>query len=473
MAASPSNISADSAESSSESKQKRDAGVKTVLVLLALYFAVRLPWLFLVPMVEAPDEFSHFWVLKFMAEHLRLPEAAEILGGGPSAVYGSYPPMGYLPHVLTSLVGTAISKAVDISVWCRFGSLLAGAVIPVCALLIGQEIFSRRRDFQLALPLMVIFHPQLVLVNSYANCDTTASALSALALVLLFKMLKEGLATKLSLFLGITLGWLALTKYTAYAIFPTAALAMAMAAYLQGQGWIKLVSQGAITGATTILLSLWWFLRNGAMFDGDYLGTKTMYHTWAKTYGRQEVFKMSPWYFLKNHRWWRTILYSYWGYFGYMTREMAHPIYFVYLGYLILSGLGLGRMATVSLPQQIKSIWAVVSAKLSAENQLERPAKLLQPAYWTVLIACLTINFLAMLYASTANLGVAQGRYLFPSELPCLAILLGGLYVLPPGWNKKAMLSLVVFNCLTCIYAFVKLLLLPEYSFNFFKTYTN
>ena len=69
---------------------------KVIFILLAIYFAVRLPWLYLVPMVEAPDEFSHFWVLKFMAEHCRLPEASEIFQGGPSAVYGSYPPMGYL-----------------------------------------------------------------------------------------------------------------------------------------------------------------------------------------------------------------------------------------------------------------------------------------------------------------------------------------------------------------------------------------
>lgn len=441
---------------------------KTIWILLVLYFLVRLPWLFLVPMVEAPDEFSHFWVLKFMAEHLRLPEAAEILSGGPSAVYGSYPPMGYLPHVATSLLGAAINKAVDISIWCRFGSLFAGAVMPLAALYVGQALFDKR-PMQLALPLMVIFHPQLVLVNSYANCDTTASALAAAIFVLLFRMVRDGLSPRLSLVTGLLLGWLALTKYTAYALFPTTAVAMFLAFYIKREKISTLLTNGAVAAAAAGGLSLWWFIRNGAMFEGDYLGTKTMYHTWAKTYGRQEVFHASPWQFLKNHRWWRTIHYSYWGYFGYMTREMAHPIYFAYLGYLILSLGGLVRGLGFFKNKDPQSFTLNERLKAAREDR----ERLIKPAYWTILSAGLLINFLAMLYASTANLGVAQGRYLFPSELPCLAILLGGLHLLPDKWNKKIIGSLVIFNAATCTYAFTKLMLLPEYHFNFIKTYVN
>ena len=116
-----------------------------VLVLLIAYFVVRLPWLFLVPMKEAPDEYAHFWILRFLTEHLRLPEAAEVLAGGPSAVYGSYPPFGYVPHVLVSLIGGKLAPAVDISLCCRFGSLIAGAVLIPCADYFGQLLFSRSR----------------------------------------------------------------------------------------------------------------------------------------------------------------------------------------------------------------------------------------------------------------------------------------------------------------------------------------
>lgn len=68
--------------------------------LLAFAFvAVRLPWIFMVPMQEAPDEYAHYWVIKFLREHWRLPSAVEVHAGGPSAVYGSLPQLGYLPHV--------------------------------------------------------------------------------------------------------------------------------------------------------------------------------------------------------------------------------------------------------------------------------------------------------------------------------------------------------------------------------------
>jgi 4-amino-4-deoxy-L-arabinose transferase-like glycosyltransferase len=436
-----------------------------VLVLLLAYFTIRLPWLFLVPMKEAPDEYAHFWILRYLTEHLRLPEGAEVLAGGPSAVYGSYPPFGYIPHVLASLVGAKIAPAVDISLSSRFGSLLAGAVLIPCADYFGRLLFSHSRLFAIALPIMVIFHPQLVFVNAYANCDTTTAALAAVTLVLLSKTLLNGLQVKYSLVLGVVLGWLALTKYSGYSMFPTAAIAILLAAWLHRTKVTSLFLNCALVAAVSLGLSVWWFVRNAAIFDGDYLGTKTMYHTWAVTFKRELVFHKSAWTFLKDHRWWRTIIYSYWGYFGYMTQEMARPLYIVYQTFMAISIVA-ALVRAVNAVQRQKLLLVIPNIFSS----LNKDAAV--PAVWFTLIISFAINLGAMVYASMANFGLAQGRYLFPNEIPIMAMLLGGLYLLPNAWKNKAAMTLLTFNTSACIYQFYKLSTLPEYCFNFIRTYT-
>jgi 4-amino-4-deoxy-L-arabinose transferase-like glycosyltransferase len=435
-----------------------------VLVLLIAYFVVRLPWLFLVPMKEAPDEYAHFWILRFLTEHLRLPEATEILAGGPSAVYGSYPPFGYVPHVLTSLIGAKLAPAVDISLCSRFGSLIIGATLIPCADYFGQLLFSRSRLFALALPLLIVFHPQLVFVNAYANCDTTTAALAAVTLVLLSKILLQGIQLKYSLILGLVLGWLALTKYSGYSMFPTAALAIILAAWLHRTKITTFLLNCAVVAASALGLSAWWFIRNAAIFDGDYLGTKTMYHTWAVTFKRELVFHKSAWTFLKDHRWWRTIIYSYWGYFGYMTQEMARPLYIVYQSIMAVSIV----TALARLPKAVQAIKALKTVP-NLIASINKDAAI--PAVWFTLIASFAINLGAMVYASMANFGLAQGRYLFPNEIPIMAMLLGGLYLLPNAWRNKAAAIFIAFNTGACIYQFFKLYSLPEYAFNFVRTY--
>ncbi len=135
-------------------------------ILVGLYFLTRLPWIFMVPMVEAPDEFSHFWVLRFLLEHARLPEAQEVLDGGPSAVYGSLPHLGYIPHVAAGWIGSVVAPSVDLSVTSRFGSLFSGLVLLWCAWEFGKRLFVSDKLLGLALPMIVVFHPQMVLENS-------------------------------------------------------------------------------------------------------------------------------------------------------------------------------------------------------------------------------------------------------------------------------------------------------------------
>ncbi len=428
-----------------------------ILVLLIAYFLVRIPWLFLVPVNQAPDEDAHLWMIHFLAEHLRLPEAAEVSAGGAVAVYGSYPPLGYLFHVLSAWLAKFAGVGNDL-IFIRCGSLLTGSLMIPCADYIGRILFKSSRLFAIALPLLLIFHPQLIFVNSYANCDSTTAAIASIILVLLVKMLSHGLSRTISLLTGMALAWLALSKYSGYSMFPTTALTMILASWLHSTRMLTLMLNGLIVTATVSSLSAWWFLRNAAIFDGDYLGTKTMYRTWASTYKRELNFHQSALSFLENHRWWRTIIYSYWGYFGYLTVEMSRPIYLAYQAIMSVS----------IFSALFKCVQAMQTGKFAAfitsSKDTDQRTRLIIPAIWTMLAVSFLINLSAMVYASMANYGLAQGRYLFPNEIAIMALLLGGLWLLPDNLNKKAALTMIVFCASISLYAYFQLRAIPGYG---------
>lgn len=405
----------------------------------------------MVPMSEAPDEFSHFWVLKFMAEHLALPDSTQVAAGGPSAVYGSLPQIGYLPHVFFAWLLSPL-KTFDISLVDRFGSIFSGLTLLLTSVYFANFLFKDRLS-RLALPLLIIFHPQLILVHAYANNDSSTMALTSLALVLLSEILQKGPTTKLSLLLGTALGFTALTKYSGFAIFPAATVALFLSFHLFKTGVKKALLCLATVGGTTLALCGWWFVRNYQMYSGDILGTKTMFRTWALTYHRTLDFHMTPWQVVKQHRWWRTILFSFWGHFGYMNKEMWKPVYYTYLTFQAIS-LALVLKAVPDL----KSIY----------KQANERGELSLLYTWVVFATLFLLNISAMVYASTVNLGGPQGRYLFPSEIPVMASLVAGL-----GFAGKfknwLLIILLIFNAVTAVGAFCYLF--PMYGWHFVKTY--
>ncbi|MBS1955344.1 MAG: glycosyltransferase family 39 protein [Cyanobacteria bacterium SZAS-4] len=415
---------------------------RQLLLIIFVYFLTRLPWLFSVPMAEAPDEFSHYWVFRFMAEHLRLPSAVEVAAGGPSGVYGSLPQLGYIPHVLVC----KILPIGDLSLVGRFGSLFAGLVAVVAAYFIGMEIFDVAA-IALSLPLIMVFHPQLVFINSYSNSDTTACALTSLTLYLCVRILKAGLTTKKALLLGFLLGWTALTKYSGVALFPATLVALLTAFYIHKVSFGKGIQYLLIVGGTFAATCGWWFVHSMQEFNGDLLGTKTMRETWARTYNRPLEFHMPVSHVIKDKVFWSTVHDSFWGVFGYMTRFLWSQIYYTYLGFLLLAIAGGAR----ALFTQLRG-WKSESVNVTVNRE-----RLTAPAIWCMFAILVFVNIAAMVVGASMNLGGAQGRYLLPSEIALLALLVGGLSKLGKIGNYLV-IGLVAFNVVVVIGAFIMLI---------------
>ena len=415
---------------------------RQLLIIVFVYFLIRLPWLFSVPMAEAPDEFSHYWVLRFVAEHMRLPSAPEVAAGGPSGVYGSLPQLGYVPHVLVC----KIAPIGDLSLVGRFGSILAGLVTVVAAYFIGAEIFEAG-ILALSLPLILLFHPQLVFVNSYSNSDSTTCALTAVILYICVRMLKRGVTIRQIILLAFLLGWTVLTKYSGIAILPAALLALLCAFFVHQISLARVIQYLSLFAGTFAITCGWWFAHSMQEFHGDVLGTRTMRETWARTYNRPLEFHLPVSHVIKDKIFWSTVHDSYWGVFGYMTRFLPGQVYYSYLGYLIAAIAGGVKLIIEKLS----------TLKRDSSDLLLHRQKLATPAIWLTFALCCFINIAAMVVGASMNLGGAQGRYLLPSEVALIALIVGGLSRLGK-FGKCAVISLVVFNAAVCIGAFCMLM---------------
>lgn len=446
--------------------------------LLIPFVAMRLPWIFTVPMVEAPDEFAHYWVIRFLREHWRLPLASEVHAGGPSAVYGSLPQMGYLPHLLACSAG----PVEWIPLLSRFGSLAMGVVLLFATWKCSRILFAKQPLLAVALPLTVLLHPQMIFLHCYANCDATSTALSAVQIWLMLETLRTGLTIKRTAVMGLLAGWLALTKYSALAILPVLALAVVSSCVLHGTALSTSLTAIGCGSALAVAVSGWWFWRNALEFNGDVLGTKTMYNTWATTFHRQLHYYLSPWRIIKDVRWWRMMFFSFWGMFGYMNKYMWRPAYIAYIGYLILAAAGVTAIVCHTLRQLLPGRNVLGSAGPGAERNeianwnemansgsrtseifssdpLIRKQARINLTMWVCLSLVAVINLASMIWASTQNLGGPQGRYLFNSEIPVLALMLAGLHKIPRA-GDKVVISFVGFNLVVAVAVFVWLFLL-------------
>ncbi len=419
---------------------------KALGLLLLTALAVRVPFLFIVPMVEAPDEFAHFWVTKFLSENFAAPNAEQVIAGGPSAVYGSLPPFGYLPHVLFS----HLVPGVDISFSERIGSVLGGLVTVFAAFKIGVLLFARNPLLQFALPLCVALHPQMVFVNAYCNNDSTACAFASLLLLVALTAIYRGPQMRFAALAGFLCAAIALSKFSALSVVPVIFFAVSAACWIDRMTVAQTLMRLGVTFGVACLFSAPWFARNAAVFAGDWSGTNTMRDSWAKTFNRS-IESQSLISILKQKVWWQQLFCSFWAVFGYQKHYLPAVFYIGYLSSIVISVAGFFTQFSQTLKEKIAPMLFI------KRPEAEQVQHVRDQAAWLSLCFSVMLSCAGLLYAAVQNLGGPQGRYLFPSEIAFMAILLMGLSSPGLKWGKWLVLAFIILNAITLLYSIAML----------------
>jgi hypothetical protein len=257
-----------------------------------------------VPLFEAPDEVWHFSFVRVLATEWALPvQPAE--GKDPWLREAGQPPLYYLvaapaialldtsdfpdfvrfnaahpavtPGVQSQAPNIFIHTHREESPYrdgvlavhvARLLSVLWGAGTVVGTYLLAREILSDRPGLALLAASITAFNPHFLFISSVVNNDVCAACACTFALWLAVRVASEtGLLTGNLVSLGLVLGLASLTKMSALALFPLAALALGLAWWRERDTRALLVRGGVAFGLAGLVGS-WWYLRNWLLY-GD------------------------------------------------------------------------------------------------------------------------------------------------------------------------------------------------------------
>jgi hypothetical protein len=299
------------------------------------------------------------------------------------------------------------------------------------ALTLGRTLFASSTFLAVMLPLLVMVHPQLIFTQSYTNTDALVTSLSSLAIYLCVELINKRATSGKSAAIGLVLALAALTKSNSLCLVPAVVFAIWSACQIQAVSSMQFCKMFASFAVTLAGSCGCFFLRNYFEFGGDMLGSKTMYKIWEKSLEHKDGQAILPWPAVTKLAWWRFVFFDFWGLFGFMNRYLWRPFYFVFLGLCLTAGIG---------------SWLPAKNSGKDLNETERKKQI---AIWRFLLICAAMNFLAVFYVTASGLSGPHGRYLFPSELPLMALILQGF----SGFGPKRQKYLALLLLATCLLA--------------------
>lgn len=339
-------------------------GIKTILVLFVVLAAT---YSIVTPIFEASDELWHYPMVQWLSKGQPLPvqDAQHV---GPWKQEASQPPLYYWlmgaatawidtsdmaevrvenPHVDNGVITLDGNRNLVVHDPAREafpwrGTVLAVHVVRLLSVLMGAatvwltykialELFPDGEYLALGAAAINAFTPMFVFISGAVNNDNLTMTLCSLALLLMVKRVREssesasrqlgnfGLSVGRWLPLGIVLGLGALTKTSALALLPIAALAISVVAWRK-ESWAEFFAGAAATAIPVLLIAGWWYLRNLHLY-GDPTGINAFIEVLGRRAAPADLAQ------LWGERW--GFMLSYWGLFGGVNVPLDEWVYHV------------------------------------------------------------------------------------------------------------------------------------------------
>jgi hypothetical protein len=384
----------------------------TWIVTLLLFLALSWTYSHVTPLLEMPDESSHFEVVAYLAAQRHLPPLPIHSRTGIAPLVSTDVPYYYAPplyYVLSALLvgnsdtrqfatavipnpnfsrGRHISQGLDLSSknmyvhtadqrfpysdWAiafrrvRLFSLLLGSATVVGSIVLTSLLWpgALQQRWRWVAVCLVAFNATFLYTSGGVSNDALLVAISTWSLVLMVYMLVAGAAEdrKSAIFgrresaLALCLGAGALTKQSALILWPLAGVALLLAARQQGWHWRKSVATLLAVSTTGFLLGGWWYVQNWLLY-GDALALSTHASLpWVENVTQRVLFLLAQS---------RGTFESYWATFGWAT-IFVHPVWYIFFAILMLVGvsgwlLPMPKEAHAPWPREVSIIlWLAV-----------------------------------------------------------------------------------------------------------------
>ena len=408
------------------------------VLIVALFVVLAVTYSLVTPIFEASDEFLHYPLVQHIATTWSLPvqnPAEETLWGQE----GSQPPLYYyLSAGLTTWIDTSnladvhsmnphgkiglstdpdnknivIHTAKEAFPW--HGAVLAVHLIRlfsvalstgtvILAYLIVREVMPDWRWVALLATALVAFNPMFLFITGSVNNDNLVILLCTWTLLLVVRVLKDGITTRRAATLAVVVPLATLSKVSGVTLVPLVGLALLISAWRRRE-WKQAIFAGLALAAAWALIAGWWYLRNIRLY-GELFGTQMM----VQVAGPRET-PMTLWALREE---WYGFWVAYWAWFGGVD-ILADPLVYQFFNIVCwVAVLGLAWWVAQTL-------------------RARRWDDLLIPGLFVLQIG---VTF-AGLVAWTLQTYGSQGRLMFPVIAAISALMaLGLLNWLPEKWH--------------------------------------
>ncbi len=418
------------------------------LIILGLFLALGVIYSVSTPVMEASDELRHYPFVRLLAEGGALPvqRAGETTSWGQE---GNQPPLYYaLMGALTSWIDASdlpalmrLNPHAEVGIplafdnknqvlhttqeaypWrgatlavhlIRLLSLLLAAGTVLCTYLLALELFPHRPAIAVTAMAVNAFLPMFLFISASVNNDVLVTLLSAVALLMLVRLVLHGATWPRLILLGGVVGLACLSKLGALGLLPLVALALGLRVFVVEPGEAEAplpparritrwLAAGLIVALPVLVIAGWWYFRNWRLY-GDPTGLTAMLNIAGRRAVAPGLMKL-----LSEFQGFRI---NFWGLFG-AVNVLMRPAWL----YTLLD------LATVAALVGLVA-WGLT--RWRAAGFANWPA-LLVPAAW------IGIEFAGVI-RWTSQTAASQGRLMFPAiSAICLFLALGWLGVWPP-----------------------------------------
>ncbi len=377
-------------------------------------------------LTNPPDEVYRYLIPQYIYTHGVLPTGLEEEVRIPS--YGfSYILYNGFPYIVMGLAmqaaGTVTSDPGALLFTARMVNVLAGLGMAYVVYLLSRTVF-RKETHRWLFCLAVTYQPMNLFVHSYVNTDSYCMLSTAMIVYGLARQRRYGTDVRTCLWLAGGIALCALSYYSAYGYILAAAVLFVLS-FLPGKGkparrfdMKGFLKYGGLTAALVLVLAGWWFIRQGIVLNGDFLGLKTRTQM-IETYGFEGVQEA---YTYAGRG------YSFFGMVGEMIREglpmklagtliaaygslVIRPGVWFYAVYMLVWGTGLAGCLSGyvrMIRERRKNGWK-------------------WHAFHLCMLACIILPLILYLRYCYSIDYQEQGRYLLPALVPAMVYVTKGI----------------------------------------------
>lgn len=418
-------------------KFKQQINLNT-LFYITVFLAI-LAFVLLQPFGDPPDEVNRFKVAQYICRYGKLPtgEEFEVAIGGYGGSYAFQPILPYIIQgILMRFLSMFTRENLALLLCARIVNAVFGVIMAVYVRRLALLLFHDKLTGWLFC-FLIMFLPQNLFLHSYVNTDSMASMSGAIILYACVSGWKFHWRRQDCITLCAGIICCALSYYNAYGLI-VAAILLFVFSHLQRQGdgrlrldWHALLRKGLFISIIVLAGIGWWFLRNYAIHDGDFLGlqarTENAIRTALPEYNpATKVTVAGSGVSLSDMLLHSDFLYYLWNSFVARFGPMTIPtVPFLYIWYYRIFGFGW-------LFSLIPAGWSIIPKRQKTiTGNDQRIFRIL--FHIPLLVSVLITAGLCIYYSYTSDYQ-PQGRYIMPMLIPFM-------YFITLGFHKLISLS--------------------------------